>query len=144
MEKTIKKQKISIIILSIILGIFAISFFTTIIINNIEKQTYTISITDYYKNPETQTSLCYVVEITCKEEKTIAVSDFTYKQGENIYQYPLRIIVNDKTYTNEESFVIKPYTENKIKIYTSLLNKEPDTLLFKGKQIKFGISVDFR
>ena len=138
MEKTIKKQKISIIILSIILGIFAISFFTTIIINNIEKQTYTISITDYYKNPETQTSLCYVVE------KTIAVSDFTYKQGENIYQYPLRIIVNDKTYTNEESFVIKPYTENKIKIYTSLLNKEPDTLLFKGKQIKFGISVDFR
>ncbi len=143
MEKTIKKQKIAIIILSILLGIFIIVVIGTNVFYIREKQSYTISMTDYYRNPETQTSICYIINITCQEDKIISVNDFEYKQGEHEYQTALRIVFNDETYTKNESFIVKAYDKNKLIIYTSLLNIEEDKLFYKLTPIKLGQSVKF-
>lgn len=144
MEKTIKKQKIAIIILSILLGLFIVLFIGTNIASYISKKPYTLTLSDYYINPETQTSLCYVIDISCEENIIIEFDDFTFQQGKNAYQKPLRIKFNDSMFYKGDSFIAKAYDKNRLYIYTSITNIKEDTLFYQQKEIKLTKSIELR
>ena len=141
MENTIKKQKIVITILSVLLGIFIILFATTNIITYINKKPYTLTMSDYYINPETQTSLCYVVDITSPEDKIIKFNDFAFLQKENAYQQPLRIKFNETFYYKNDSFIIKANEKNRLYIYTSITNIKENTIFYQKKELKLSKSI---
>ena len=144
MEKKEKnKQKITIIILSILLCFFAISFFTNLIINNIEKNTYNVEITDIYKTPPSQTSK-FTIEITCKKNITIKVSDFSFKMENGNFMLINSLTYNNKEYKNEESFVVYPYKENKIIINKTLDFPTESNLYFKMTKLDLNQEQNFR
>ena len=144
MEKKEKnKQKITIIILSILLCFFAISFFTNLIINNIEKNTYNVEITDIYKTPPSQTSK-FTIEITCKKNITIKVSDFSFKMENGNFMLINSLTYNNKEYQNEESFVVYPYKENKIIINKTLDFPTESNLYFKMTKLNLNQKQNFR
>lgn len=136
MEKKDKKQKITIIILSILLAFFSIGFFTNLIINYIDKNTYTVEVTDIVSTTPPFEVSTYTIEITCKKNITIKVEDFSFKMEDGNYMLVNALTFNDREYQSTESFVIYPYKENKITIRKTLGYPSNSNLYFKMKELK--------
>ena len=138
-EKTIKSQKITIIILSILL---AISFITSIVLVNYyttKERKMEITLNDCYTISGSFYTY-YEVSIYCNLNKTIEVEDFTFKHNdENICVS--KIEYNNAEYETNESFVIYPKQENTLILYTSLTNDEVTNIYYKNNVIKLHSSI---
>lgn len=139
LEEKIKKQKIIIIILSVL---FAITFVTSLALvgyyTNKEKK-MDITLTNHY----TVTGSFYTyyeVSIYCNINKTIDVQDFTFKHNnENICVSKIKY--NNVEYETDESFVVYPKQENKLVLYISLTNDEVNNIYYKHNIIKLHNSI---
>ncbi len=134
-ENKIKKQKKTIIILSVFLGIIIVALMGFIIADQVRKQSIRVSLTDYYTT--NGATMCYKVEIFSYQNKIINVNDFTFKHdGDNICVS--RIEVNDTTYSTSESFVLYADTPTELKLYFILSNDTPNTIYFKFEAVPLG------
>lgn len=139
LEKIIKNQKITIIILSILL---AICFITSIVLVNhytTKEKEMNLTLNDYYTISGSLYTY-YEVSIYCNINKTIEVQDFTFKHNdENICVS--KIEYNNAEYETNESFVIYPKQENILILYTSLINDEVANIYYKNNVIKLHSSI---
>ena len=138
-EEKIKKQKITIIILSVLV---VITFITNLVLigyyTNKEKK-MDITLTDCY----TITGSIYTyyeLSIYCNINKTIDVQDFTFKHNnENICVSKIKY--NNIEYETDKSFVVYPKQENKLVLYISLTNDEETTIYFKHNAISLNNTI---
>lgn len=142
LEKIIKNQKITIIILSILL---AICFITSIVLVNhytTKEKEMEITLNDYYTISGSLYTY-YEVSIYCNINKTIEVKDFTFKHDDkNICVSKIKY--NDVEYETNESFVIYPKQENTLILYTTLTNDEINTIYYKNEVIKLNNSISIK
>lgn len=138
-EEKIKKQKITIIILSVL---FVITFITNLVLigyyTNKEKK-MDITLTDYYTITGSLYTY-YEISIYCNINKTINVKDFTFKHNnENVCISKIKY--NNVEYETDKSFVIYPKQENKLVLYISLTNDEVTNIYYKNNVIKLYNSI---
>lgn len=138
-EEKIKKQKITIIILSVL---FVITFITNLVLigyyTNKEKK-MDITLTDYYTITGSLYTY-YEISIYCNINKTINVKDFTFKHNnENVCISKIKY--NKVEYETDKSFVIYPKQENKLVLYISLTNDEVTNIYYKNNVIKLHSSI---
>ena len=143
MEKTIKKQKIIIAILSIIIIALSMAIVGTQVAKNIEESTYSVEFTKKYTNPPSLYPY-YTIEITCKKNITINVKDFSFVMDNENNMLLNTLTYNDKEYTQEESFVIYPYKTNIITIHRTAGYPQDTDLCFKNTPIKLLETKNFR
>lgn len=139
LEKTIKSQKITIIILSIL---FAISFIASIVIVShytTKEKEMKLTLNDYYTISGSLYTY-YEVSIYCNINKTIEVQDFTFKHNDKNICVS-KIEYNNIEYETNESFVIYPKQENILILYTSLTNDEVTNIYYKNNVIKLHSSI---
>lgn len=139
LEKTIKNQRITIAILSILL---AIAFIASIVLvgyyTNKEKK-MDITLTDRYTITGSLFTY-YEVSIYCNINKTINVQDFTFKHNnENVCVSKIKY--NNVEYETDKSFVVYPKQENKLVLYISLTNDEETTIYFKHNAISLNNTI---
>lgn len=139
LEKIVKNQKVTIIILSIL---FAISFIASIVLVNhytTKEKEMEVTLNDYYTISGSLYTY-YEISIYCNINKTINVQDFTFKHNdENICVS--KIEYNNAEYETNESFVIYPKQENTLILYTSLTNDEVTNIYYKNNVIKLHNSI---
>lgn len=139
LKKTIKNQKITIIILSILLTIFFIISVMLIRHYSIKEKNMEVVLNKYYTITGSFYTY-YEVSIFCNINKTIEVKDFTFKHN-NQYICVSKIEYNDVEYETNESFVIYPKQENILIIYISLVNDETTNIYYKNNLIKLHNSI---
>lgn len=129
-EEIIKKQKITIIILSICLTLSIIIFLGFLGFYLTDKNTIKITYADCYNNPNSFYT-CFVVNIISNSDKTLKVNDFTFKcdEGNVCMSY---VEYNNNTYKSGESFVVYKNTTNTLTFYATLLeNSETNKIYYK-------------
>ena len=133
----IKRQKIVIIILSIIAVLFFSAFIGNIIYEKVDNNKAEISFT---KNYTTQNSLYYYCElnILCKQDKIFNVNDFTFKRNqENVCVS--KIEIENVIYENSENFIINKYEKTKVILYVTLIKEtQLTTIYYNFKSINKG------
>ena len=143
MEKTIKKQKTIITILSIIIIALTLTIIGTQIAKSIEENTYSVEFTKRYTNPPSLYPY-YTIEITCKKNVTINVEDFSFVMDDENNMLLNSLTYNDKEYTQDESFVVYPYKSNIITIHRTAGYPQETDLCFKMTPIKLYETKNFR
>ena len=133
----IKRQKITIIILSIIAILFFSAFVGNIIFQKVDNNKAEISFTKGYSS---QGSLYYYCElnILCKQDKIFNVNDFTFKRNEQNICVS-KIEIGDLIYNSNENFVINKFEKTKIILYVTLTNEtQLTTIYYNFKSINKG------
>lgn len=139
LEEKIKKQKITIIVLSIFVTIFFIGCLALIGYYTNKEKKMDITLTDCYTITGSLYT-CYEVSIYCNINKTINVQDFTFKHNdENVCVSKIKY--NNIEYETNESFIVYPKQENKLVLYISLTNDEINNIYYKNKIIKLHNSI---
>lgn len=135
-DKVIKRQRIAIIVLSIVAVLFMGNFINAVIITKLEKRPE-ITFTANY-NQSTSVYYCCELEVLCKEDTLFNVGDFTFlRDGGNICVS--KITVDGKTYESGKSFAINKYEKTKVVLYMILLKEnEVSTIYYKSKPIEYG------
>ena len=133
-EKIIKKQKTTIMILSICFALSMIAVFGFLgyyLNNNMMEITYA----DCYNKPNSFYT-CFVINISTNSNKTIKVNDFTFKCDKG-YICMSYVEYNNNTYNSGESFVIYKNQTNSLKFYATLLeNSETNKVYYKLTPVK--------
>ena len=133
-EKTIKKQKTTIIVLSVILAICIISLLISISYYTTKEKEMNITLKNYY-NTSGSLYTCYEITIFCNINKIIEVKDFTFKHNnENICVSKIKY--DSTEYETNESFIIYPQKENVLTLYISLTNDKSTTIYYKFTPIE--------
>lgn len=133
----IKRQKIAIIILSIIAVLFFSAFIGNIVYEKINNKKAEISFTNSYI-PQGSLYYCCELDILCKEDKIFNVNDFTFmRNGKNICVS--KIEIGNLTYNSNQNFIINKYEKTKITLYITLINEtQIKTIYYDFKPINQG------
>lgn len=136
-KKIIKKQKITIIILSIITFCCLITVISGLIYKNIENNKVEIKFVNKYTLQSSLYNYCEL-ELLCKQDKMFNVNDFTFvRNNQNIGVSQIK--VGDKIYKSDEIFVINKYEKTKITLYLTLIEESNvSTIYYNLNPINYG------
>lgn len=131
-KKIIKKQKITIIVLSILTVIYFAACLGGFIYQKIDSEKIEMKFVNSYSQ---QNSLYYYCEldVLCKQDKMFKVNDFSFKRNnDNICVS--KIEMGNSIYNSGENFAISQYERTKIKLYVTLIDESQLTTIYYNFQ----------
>lgn len=136
-KKIIKKQKVAIIILSILFAWLFVGCMGTFIYAKIDYNKVEIKFTKSYTQPNSLYDYSEL-EILCKQDKIFNVNDFTFiRNGENVCVSKIK--VDNKIYDSGEIFTINKYEKTTITLYLTLIGEsQVSTIYYNSKPINWG------